>query len=309
MLVASFEAQPIERSMQRLIRIGCRGWTTLTFSSPTLAAPKPTAAVAQMFDSHDSIVPLQRFLEVVSTGSWSGCQNTCVWSNCFQALQMLQQLSILHQEDENERAQSLAANDGSNESWIWRKSIEAKDDIEAMTLFKMAKVGMDLTWTFWRWSDYILPFEGIWCRRKRTKMRRKTRTLTPPIHRCGGYLQMIFSSSHGRTQKKSCFQAVVTMYHCITQKFPMFFFLWWSFNMPKNQRDLLWGEDKAEAYAMLGLNEDGYLKVWWFLWFFCETVTHWYLWQMRNDFYETFCSKFFCDAGWNNKWWSWCSRI
>eukprot|EP00434_Breviolum_minutum_P031302 symbB.v1.2.027682.t1/scaffold2853.1/size68855/10 len=56
-------------------------WTTLTFSSPTLAAPKPTAA-----------------------------------------LQMLQQLSILHQEDENERA---------------------KDDIEAMTLFKMAKAKAD----------------------------------------------------------------------------------------------------------------------------------------------------------------------
>lgn len=133
-------------SMLWLIRIGCQGWTTLTFSSPTLAAPKPTAAVAQMLDSQNSIVQLQRFLEVVSTGSWSGCQNTCVWSNCFQALQMLQQLSILHQEDENERVQSLAANDGSNESWIWRKSIEAKDDIEAMTLFKMAKVG--ITWTF-----------------------------------------------------------------------------------------------------------------------------------------------------------------
>eukprot|EP00435_Cladocopium_sp_Y103_P050180 s923_g15.t1 len=52
-------------------------WTALSFSSPTLAAPKPKAALG-----------------------------------------MLRKLSILHQEDENERA---------------------KEDIDAMTLFKMAK--------------------------------------------------------------------------------------------------------------------------------------------------------------------------
>lgn len=226
------------------------------------------------------------------------------------ALQMLQQLSILHQEDENERAQSLAANDGSNESWNLHKNPSRPKMISRQwpcsRWRRLEPYDLDLQK---RWSDYILPFEGIWCRRKRTKMRRKTRTLSPPID---GFLWVssddFFLISWQDTEKE-LFPGSgddVSLYH---PKFPMFFFLWWSFNMSKNQRDLLWGEDKAEAYAMLGLNEDGYLKVWWFLWFFCETVTHWYLWQMRHDFYKTFWSKFFCDAGWNNKWWSWCSRI
>ena len=50
---------------------------------------------------------------------------------------MLQKLSILHQEDENERAESLVLSLFLEDTVSL--SVEAKDDIDAMTLFKMAK--------------------------------------------------------------------------------------------------------------------------------------------------------------------------
>ena len=81
--------------------------------------------------------------------------------NLFQALQMLRKLSILHQEDENEKAASSALAYGRR--WQMSNPIikvwEAKDDIDAMTLFKMAKAQLCSS-IYLRWPEKTPDWEA-----------------------------------------------------------------------------------------------------------------------------------------------------
>lgn len=141
-LVASFEAQPI-----LIHAMADQNWLPRLDDTHFFFAH---ISCTQTYGSRGPNVWFTQFYSSIAAffgGSFNRLmvglpEHLCLVKLFSKALQMLQQLSILHQEDENERVQSLAAKDGSNESWIWRKPIEAKDDIEAMTLFKMAKVGI-----------------------------------------------------------------------------------------------------------------------------------------------------------------------
>ena len=155
---------------------------------------------------------------------------------------MLQQLSILHQEDENERVQSLAF---IVQCWILQISMkicQAKDDIEAMTLFKMAKVGIfdwsflkmnPIIWTY-RWSSHPAIWRNLMLLQAKADKDEVENEDLYSEKNVGEYWRWL-DSSHGRTQKKSCFQAVVTMYHWYHPTFFMFVFLW-CFNMFQPKR-------------------------------------------------------------------------